>query len=190
MNKMKKFKCVFVVLLAVFSLTTVTTLFAAEKAVEKKAAEKKSVVTTIHLYASPEASAKIIKELPATTNLVGIYQKGNWMKVGDREDGSTGWINLSQYHQARNSLYDRTVQINSESIYIHEEKDKNGKTNIVAYKNGKKLSDADAKKLYQHMQEQGRQEWDAMQHELMMPSMLFMPNIVVIEKPAQTKKQY
>lgn len=186
--------------LAALSFVFATSVFAAEKAPVKKVETKATVAQTINLYESPETTAKIIKQLPANTNLVGIYQKGDWMKVGDREDGSTGWINLKQYHQAKQDFYQQYFHVNSESIYVSTKKDKNGKTVIEAYKNGKKLSDADAKKLYDQMQAQTEKQFKAMQQfnqemdlqmqrELMIPPMTFMPGIVVIEKPVVKKEE-
>lgn len=193
---MKKIVCVSLVVLSVVFAASV---FAAEKASVKKVEAKAVAMQPINLYESPETTAKIIKKLPANTNLVGIYQKGEWMKVGDRADGSTGWINLSQYHQAKQDFYQHYFHLNSESVYVSTKKDKNGKTVIEAYKNGKKLSDADAKKLYDQIQLQTEKQFKAMQQfnqemdlqmqrELMNPPMIFMPGIVVIQKPDPKKK--
>lgn len=171
-------------------------------------ADKKTVKSTIDLYESPELKAKIIKKLPIFSDLVAIYRKGDWLKVGDREDGSTGWINLHQYNTARENYYHSAFQMQSESVYLKAEKNEKGKTDIVAYRNGKKLTPEEAKALYDHMQVQERRQWDAMQHfnEVMdmqmsrnyldarramdsafQASMMSMPEIVVIQNPPAKK---
>lgn len=153
--------------------TSMITATAAEKqkpSIEKTAAptvenktENKSVETTINLYESPNVNSKIEKKLPVNTDLIAIYHQDNWVKVGDREDGSTGWIHLPQYRAAKHDFYRDYFHSNMSSIYMSTMKDKNGKTIIEAYRNGKKLSDADAKKMYDDMQIQERKQWQAMQ---------------------------
>lgn len=172
-----------------------------EKTVVKKPVEKtseKAVVSTIHLYESPEIHSKIIKSLPLFSNLVAIYRKDDWMKVGDRADGTTGWINLSQYNQARNNYYQEHFKMHSDFVYLQSEKNDKGKTEIVAYRNGKKLTPAEAKELYDHMQAQEQKQWDAMQRfdQIMDQQMqsvfqmpLMMPNIVVIQQAPEKNKK-
>ncbi|HLB55830.1 MAG TPA: SH3 domain-containing protein [Coxiellaceae bacterium] len=171
-----------------------------EKTIEKKTAKKsaeKAVISTINLYELPETNSKIIKTLPLFSNLVAIYRKDDWMKVGDRADGTTGWINLSQYNQAKNNYYQEHFKMNSDFIYLQSEKNDKGKTEIVAYRNGKKLTPAEAKELYDHMQLQEQKQWNAMQrfNQMMDQQMqsvfqmpLMMPNIVVIQQPINTEK--
>lgn len=179
-----------------------------EKTAVSKTSEKTPITETIDLYELPNNTAKIIKKLPVETNLVGIFQQGDWMKVGDRQDGATGWINLSQYHQAKQAYYKKYFTVNSETIYVHTQKDKDGKQVIEAYRNGKKLSDADAKKMLNQMQTQEHKQWESLQHFDQMMNLemqrdywdakqqfdaafhapiLFTPGIVVIEKPAGTE---
>ena len=188
--------------LMALSIMIATSVFAADKPAEKAEIKTKPVVTKstkkevikkvdahINLYESPKINSKIIKELPLFSNLVAIYQKGDWLKVGDRKDGSTGWINLSQYNAAKNDYYRSAFQVNTQSVYLRSEKNDKGKVEVVAYQNGKKLTSLEAKKLYDHMQAQEKKQWDAMQkiNDTMNQEMqnifqmpLMMPGVVII----------
>ena len=206
-------KKIFFISLTALSVLLCTAVFAAEKTIPiTKAApapiEQKTPDITIKLYESPEMTAKVMKTLPVHAHLVAIFQKGDWMKVGDQQDGTTGWINLTQYHQAKQQYYHHYFHTNVETVFVHTFKDKDGKTIIEAYRNGKKLSEDESKKLYEKSQAEARKQWEAMQqfnrildHEMQRdyiqakrqfdeafgPSSFFMPGIVVIEKPAEKK---
>lgn len=212
-------KKIFFISFSALSVLFCATVFSAEKTITTTkpapiaqsapaVVEKKAPEIAIHLYESPEVTAKIIKTLPASARLVAIIQKGDWMKVGDQQDGSTGWINLSQYHQVKKQYYQRYFQTNFETVFVHTYKDNNGKTVIEAYRDGKKLSEDEAKKLYEKSQAEAHKQWEGMQqfnrmldHEMHMdlisakrqfdeafgPTTFFMPGMVVIEKPVEKK---
>ena len=156
--------------------------------------QKKSV--TINLYDAPSDKSKIIKQLPINENLVPVFAKGDWVKVGDRGDGTTGWINKKQYRDARNQYYQQYVEDHVQSFYMTTVKGKDGKTVVEAYRNGKKLTEAEANKLYVQMQAQQKQQWEAMQRfnfeaQQALDS-AFYPGIVIVEPaatPADTKKK-
>src|SRR5262245_26822454 len=63
-------------------------------------AEKKPIQATIDIYESANTTSKIIKKVSANQDLIPIYHEGQWVKVGDRQDGTTGWINIHQYREA------------------------------------------------------------------------------------------
>lgn len=170
-----------------------------QQAVEKKASPKE---TTIALYASPKDSANVVKQIPVNTDLVAIYRQDGWVKVGDRKDGTTGWINLKQYRQAKQNYYQSFFHRDIESIYFHTEKGKDGKTTIVGYRNGKKLSKEEAQKIYHHMQQQQEAQWrqvkrfDRMMDRMMMNTyeafpqpVVLMPGVVIIDHDAKSNKQ-
>lgn len=136
-------------LLLVTLLFGVTTIFAATKAL-------KNTQPMIKLYAAPANSSKVIATVPLYTQMVSIIHKGRWAKVGLRTDGRVGWINLDKYEQARDAI----LQPNIQTVYISTTQDDKGKptVNVVAYHNGKRLSDKQAKVFYEKMVKQQRQE--------------------------------
>lgn len=125
--------------------------------------DSKNQTVEIKLYAHPSDDAKVIQSLPVSARLVPIFRKGEWVKVGSRHDGAVGWINVKQYHHAKRAYYQRFFHDNTETVYIHTEKDGKKGEKIVAYRNGKKLSDEQADALYKKMQMQQKQQWHEMQ---------------------------
>lgn len=161
---------------------------ATQKTAQDKKATKAKTATKVSLYAKPEMKAEVISKLPISADLVAIYRQGDWIKVGDRHDGKTGWININQYHQAKQDYYRKFFKEKTETVYFHSEKGKDGKISVTAYKNGKKLSDEQAKKMYHHLQQQEKQQWREMQrfnHFMNFPFM-FMPGIIVIDHQEPT----
>jgi hypothetical protein len=110
---------------------------------------------TILLYAAPN-NGKLVEKLPGNTALIPIYQQKKWLKVGDPRNGKVGWVNRQQWQAARNAFYRPDIQ----TVYIHSDHNKKGKPefNIVAYKNGKKLSPELAKRLYRKIRQQQIQQ--------------------------------
>lgn len=115
------------------------------------AAKESSAEPTITLYAN-DNDKNIIKTLSPSTRLIKIYQKGDWIKVGNPEDGTVGWINQKQYQQALEAFYKPNIQ----EIVISQTTDKNNKPQIkiVAYKNGKPISQKEAEALYENVKKQ------------------------------------
>jgi hypothetical protein len=100
----------------------------------------------IALYASPHASSPL-RYLSADTKLVPIYHEKEWVKVGNPSTGNVGWVNTIQVGMARDHFYRPAIQ----TIYLSSKKGPNGKPliSIVAYLNGKKLSNQEAKARYE-----------------------------------------
>lgn len=96
--------------------------------------------------------------LDLSTQLIPIVQQGGWIKVGVRPSGDVGWINIKQYEQAKHN-HD---QPQSQSFSVSITRDQSGKEHrsITAYRNGKKLSDAEANELYQSFQSTPRSSLD------------------------------
>ncbi|PHQ80444.1 MAG: hypothetical protein COB66_04760 [Coxiella sp. (in: Bacteria)] len=115
----------------------------------------KEGATTIKLYAAPDFS-KVLATIPVNANLTSIIQKKDWVKVGDRTNGQVGWINTKQYRKAREAYDEPNIQ----TVYVNATENNEGKptVNIIAYKNGKKLSDKEAKLFYKKMLKQQRIE--------------------------------
>lgn len=127
--------------------------------------EKKAEL--IHLYESNN-DKKIMRTLSPTTPLVKIYREGDWVKVGNRQDGTVGWINLKQYHQAMDAFYQPDVQ----EIFITRSVNKDDKpqVKVVAYNNGQPVSEKEAKALYRDIQQQQKwqeQLWHQFRHDML-----------------------
>ena len=101
------------IVLTALSVMLSSGVYAAESSVKKSAlpvvpahaaaekpAEKVAASTAVALYESPELTSKVLGHFPVTANLVGIIRQGDWVKVGNRENGQTGWVNLKAYHAA------------------------------------------------------------------------------------------
>lgn len=125
-------------------------------------AKKEAPVSTpakssrVNLYETPYLNAKVIGTVSAGQRLIRIFRKGRWIKVGDPSNGATGWINRRQYRRARRNL----SSSHSQTVFIRTENMKNGKSevDIVAYRNGKKLSDKEAQALYNKMRKAAQRE--------------------------------
>lgn len=115
----------------------------------------------VNLYAKPMASAKVVATYKPNHAFVPIFRKGEWLKVGMPKDGTVGWINMKQYRKAYNAWYQPKMQ----TVFIRSEQDKDGKpvVNVVAYSNGKKLDEKQARALYKRMQKEQRAEMHSMQ---------------------------
>lgn len=140
----------FIILGLLTGLTTSVAIAANSKATD---------IAQIALYNAPQANAKVIEKINPGDQLVSIFHQGNWIKVGDPHNGQTGWINREQYQQAINKYF----QTNIHTVYIQTASNDKGEPHIVAYENGKKLSDKEAKALYQRIQKQQAEQARYMQ---------------------------
>lgn len=140
----------------------VTTSFAFNFGSHSKTAPKTQTSSTptnstqIKLYAS-KAGEKIIKIIPFNTSLAWLVKKGGMIKVGVRDhNGTVGWINQTQYQQAKTNFYQPDIQ----AIYVQTQPNKDGKPviNIVAYKNGKQVTPKEAKALYKNLRNQEQRQ--------------------------------
>lgn len=104
----------------------------------------------------PSASANVVDKVLPTARLVTIFYHKDWVKVGDRQTGKVGWVNKKQFHQAQKAFFRPNLQ----TVFVSTSSDKQGKptTTVIAYKNGKKLSNKEAKALYRKIEKQQKQE--------------------------------
>lgn len=109
----------------------------------------------VTLYQKPKQSSKAIEhiKLNQMDHYVPFHSHGDWVKVGDSDSGQVGWINKKSYHKLLNKA--SQPEVHTHYVYSTE---KNGKPEIYAFENGKKLSKKKAQKLYHHMQEQMKAE--------------------------------
>lgn len=117
---------------------------------------KPDAIKQIVIYSAPNKTAKVEKKVDPTERLIPIYQKKNWIKVGDPKNGETGWINRDQYNAAMSAYYQPEVQ----TVFIRttQNSKEKPKVDVIAYKNGKKLSEKEAKSLYRRINEQQKRE--------------------------------
>jgi hypothetical protein len=103
---------------------------------------------------------KCLQQLSLQQNWTKIISQGQWVKVGLRPSGQIGWINAQDYTAAKQAYVKDRFSPNFQTVYVNVQRDKNGKPvyNVVAYRNGKKLSDKQAKAMYQRFLKQQRNE--------------------------------
>ncbi len=150
------------------SSTTVQKTHSNTALVAQQAAAKPLTVKPIEitLYSDKNLKSKVIDTFTLPNeNYVGFFSVDDWLKVYNKHDGATYWINQSQlhdaqkaYHMAQQAKWQQEMQLHKpQSTYIYIEKkqrkDAKPETKIIAYENGKALSDKDAKALYNNMQD-------------------------------------
>lgn len=131
-------------------------------------------VVNIPLYTDANKNSKVLEQLPIGTQLIPIFRHDNWVKVGDPRNGHTGWIDYTDYLQAQSQTNSNNTQV----IYVQT--NNNGKQkseNIIAYQNGKKLSDAQAKALYEKVQKQQQVTNDQFMKMQQQMNAMFMHNM-------------
>lgn len=75
-------------------------VYAAKKVQENSQNGQSFEMPKIFIYQQPDASSPHTK-VDLSTPLINIFQKGDWVKVGNKHNGDTGWINLKQVSQAQ-----------------------------------------------------------------------------------------
>ena len=123
---------------------------AAAKKNEDSAATKPHVMPAVNLYSKDNADSQHETfTLDRWSYARPFFRKKQWIKVAFTDNGETGWVNMKQLRQAMDKEWKSTARV--QAVYINRTVDKDGKpvVNVVAYKNGKKLSDQEAKALYQ-----------------------------------------
>lgn len=108
------------------------------------------------LYSGPNKKKKI-QSLPVWSRLVVILRKGNWVKVGNPQDGTVGWVNIPEWRQAQQQAIHLVTD--TESFSINKQGDK-----LVVYKDGKKLANKEAQQFYQRWQSQQVKQQRQMRH--------------------------
>ena len=133
-----------------FCLSALGVIYAAQQSLENKNG------STINLYQLPEQKSTVLQKLPLHKQLILIYYKNGWIKVGDPHNGQVGWVDREQYCKAIENYYQPDIQ----TVFIHTERNDKGNpvVDVMAYKNGKKLSDKKARQLYQDIEKQLVQE--------------------------------
>lgn len=117
--------------------------------------KKVPVMQSFNLYSAAD-KGNVLQSVPVQGHhLIPIFKRGDWLKVGDPKDGQIGWVNLQQYHQA----IEAQLHPHEQSFFFSQSTDKNGKTHVVAYKDGKKLSEKEARVLLKHSEQDQAAQW-------------------------------
>lgn len=116
----------------------------------------------INLYKVPQLKAEVLENLSPEQQLVFIFYKDGWIKVGDPRNGNVGWVNSDQYRKAMEVYYQPNIQ----TVFICAERDGKVKPtiNAIAYKNDRKLPEKEAQQLYERIKNQQARELRYMQH--------------------------
>jgi len=112
-----------------------------------KTEKTKSDSTLLSLYAKSNLNSTVVSKVEVSQDLVPIFRKEGWIKVGNPRNGKVGWINKEQYHKAVNANFHRRAQ----TVFIEVDQNKTNPI-ITAYRNGKKLTAEQAKVLYSKIQ--------------------------------------
>jgi len=135
-----------------------------------ESAEAISNSPMIKIYESEEGKKNIANVAP-TTNLIEFYKKGEWIKVGNPENGEVGWVHQKQYQEAIDAFNKPDIQM----LFISKTMNSENKPqiNITAYKNGQPISKEEADKLYHKFKEQEEErknQWELFNHRVMKQS--------------------
>lgn len=113
------------------------------------------------IYVEANKSSKIAEKATLNTPLVKIFEQKDWVKVGDRSNGTVGWVFQEDYKKALEASYQSKTQ--TVFINVHEKPGQAGDTlEIVAYKNGKKLDTKEAQALYKQLKKEQEERDRAM----------------------------
>jgi hypothetical protein len=117
-----------------------------------KSEQKPTNIPEFPIYAEINKT-NLVEKANLSTPLVRIFKQDNWIKVADTSNGLVGWVKSDDYKkaiEAWNKPRTQSVLLNiteKESPELH-------KVEIVAYKNGKKLEDKEAKAIYEQFKKQ------------------------------------
>ncbi|MCW5589611.1 MAG: SH3 domain-containing protein [Legionellales bacterium] len=141
-----------------FSLTlTSTCLIAASSLALANAPAAK----TLSLHTNPDAKSAVVSQIKPTQTLVEIFQKNGWVKVGNPENGDTGWIKASDLNASTQQQVTQQKLIipHFSQTIITAVTDKNGHTTYKVEQSNdqKKISQKEAADLFKHIQEQQTQ---------------------------------
>jgi hypothetical protein len=173
-------------------------------AASQKAPEKPIHIPEFPIYVEANKKSKIIKKVPINTPLIAIFKQKDWVKVADRSNGDVGWLSKNDYQKALETWQKSRTQ----TLWFNTQQKPNEKIAIVAYKNGKELSEKEARTLYQQIkkrqeaQERAINQWfhsmnaffNRMQYEMQFGPAWFEPfpviqPIVIVEKTAQAEEE-
>ena len=128
-------------------------------------AKSGATINGVCLYQQAAATSPCVKKINVTTPFVKITQSQEnpaWIKVGlHNAQGTVGWLNTKQYRQAQDAFYQPDIQ----TVFVHVTHEANGKPtyNVVAYKNGQKVTDQQAREFYHKIRREQRRLFERSQ---------------------------
>lgn len=124
-------------------------------------------IDAVALYRDADTN-NLLEQVPVSEELIPIFKKEGWLKVGVAKTGNVGWVNLQQWHEAKA----RQLKPKIETFYLYSSNDKGEDKpvmNVIAYRNGERLSDKEAKAQYEHIRKQQqaqREEAMKLRHQM------------------------
>ncbi|MGD9108581.1 MAG: hypothetical protein PVI75_05365 [Gammaproteobacteria bacterium] len=122
----------------------------------------------LKIFDQPSVKGKVVNQVIPGRRLIPFYRKNGWLKVGDPATGKVGWINVKQYYNTIFNVPQRST-LQSVSVTINEKPDKDGKYEIVVYKNGKKIDKKEVAKVIKKINAQQqfmRKRFQMMQQQI------------------------
>lgn len=107
----------------------------------------------VPLYQNNSLHSKIVSHIALDAPIVPIYEKGDWLKVGNTNNGQVGWVNLKQYQAMQQKVMHTTVK----SITVTRIQHHGQPASLVVYENGQRVKGEKAQKLYRAAQVQEAQ---------------------------------
>ncbi|MEM9243246.1 MAG: hypothetical protein AAGA27_04210 [Pseudomonadota bacterium] len=157
-------------IIAVF-IALASTLAVASKHSSVKNPTNQSMPPRVILYADPSLNAKKIEEVSLSQHLIPFFRHGSdWIKVANPANGNSGWVNIDQFKQTIKAARQQQLhllEVNAhkkgngsaypsvnESVFIQVHPNAHGEPDVVAYRNGQRLTDKEAKALLKNLQAQ------------------------------------
>jgi hypothetical protein len=127
-----------------------------------------STPNKIRLLDKPSINGKVVNVVSPWQRLIPFYREHGWLKVGDPATGKTGWIDIKKYYDMIFNVPHRPT-LQSVFVTINEKPNKNGKYEIIVYKDGKKLKGKEAAKVIKEItaqQERMQRRFRMMQQQM------------------------
>lgn len=123
-----------------------------------------NVSAAVELHKKPNFHSKVLGT-PIDVNapwMVIMYSADKkWAKVANRDNGRVGWINQKDYLQTLKTTAKKTFQ----AVIVSTQRKNNKVTeSVIAYRNGKQLSQHEARELYEELKKSVAAEHHAFHH--------------------------
>ncbi|PIQ43441.1 MAG: hypothetical protein COV52_04685 [Gammaproteobacteria bacterium CG11_big_fil_rev_8_21_14_0_20_46_22] len=112
-----------------------------------------SATPGVPLYQNKSLHSKIVSHIALDAPIVPIYEKGDWLKVGNTHNGQVGWVNLKQYQALKQKAMRPVVK----TITVTRVQQHGQPESLVVYENGRRVKGEKAQKLYRAAQAQQTQ---------------------------------
>lgn len=72
-------------------------IFSAVAAVVMTGMSSFCIADQINLYAQPNAKSKMVGSINLQKGVIPIYEKKDWMEIGDPNNGNVGWVKIADF---------------------------------------------------------------------------------------------